>query len=55
LNWELKDGDQLMVILKSSPTELAKEQEIKGAGGGPEIRCSYILNVDKFLALHTML
>jgi hypothetical protein len=35
LYWELKNGDQLMVILKSSPTaEQAREKEVKGAGGG---------------------
>jgi hypothetical protein len=37
LYWELKDGDQLRVILKSSPTDRAREQEVKGAGGGPRI------------------
>jgi hypothetical protein len=31
---DLKDVDRSMIILKSFPTEGAREQDVKGAGGG---------------------
>jgi hypothetical protein len=49
LYWELKDGDQLMVILKFPPTELIRREEAEGSGGGPEISTHYYANHNNIL------